>query len=101
MNEIALDKIIRKVVYPKYPYIVDHEIRVHSDNGDDSWGIKPSKLYTVDLYVGKKKIEGVDMEELVKNMDEAREMVEHLFGLLGPDKKDQIYVTTSLNEYRK
>ena len=74
MNEIALDKIIKKVVYPKYPYIVDHEIIVLSDDGDSSWGIKPSKRYVVDLYVGTKESENIDMEDLLKEMDQAKKM---------------------------
>lgn len=101
MNEVALNKIIRKIIYPKYPYIVDHEIDVYSDDGDASWGINPSKTYTVNLYVGKKEIEGVDMEVVLSNMDKAKKIVSQLFDALGFDKDDSIVVNYSLNEYRK
>lgn len=101
MNEVALDKIIRKVVYQKYPYIVDHEIDVQYDEWWVRWGIERSTKYTVDLYVGKKEIEGIDMEEVLKEMDSARNMVKDLFEVLGPDKHETIYVTYSLNEYRE
>ena len=101
MNKSALDKIIKKVVYPKYPYIVDHEIVVHSDNGDAGWGVESSKMYVVDLYVGKKEIEGIDMKELLNNMDKAEALVEHLFELLGFNKNETIRVNYSLNENRK
>lgn len=101
MNEIALDKIIRKVVYPKYPYIVDHEIIVLSDDGDASWGIKPSKRYVVDLYVGTKESEDIDMEDLLKDMDQAKKLVEHLAELLGIDRNETIGVHYSSNANRE
>lgn len=101
MNKSALDKIIKKVVYPKYPYIVDHEIVVYPDDVDVSWGVESPKMYVVDLYVGKNEIEGIDMQELLNNMDKAEELVEHLFELLGFDKKETIRVNYSLNENRE
>ncbi len=100
MNKVSLDKIIKKVVYPRYPFIVDHEISVYTDGGDSSWGIKPSTRYTIDLYVGKKKIEGVDMDEILKTMDKARKMVKELFEALGPDENEQLFVSYSLDENR-
>lgn len=101
MNKVSLDKVIRKVVYPRYPFIVDHEIIVFTDDGDSSWGINPSKRYNIELYVGKKKIEGLDMEDILKTMDKARKMVKELFEALGPDKDDQVFVSYSLDEHRK
>lgn len=101
MNKVSLDKIIRKIIYPRYPYVVDHEIDVHTDDGDASWGIERSTGYRVDLYVGTEETEGVDMKELLKTMDSARKMVMQLFEVLGPDKHETISVHYSLNEYRK
>lgn len=97
MNKVALDKIIKKVVYPKYPYIVDHEIDVYSDDGDASWGVNPSKMYTVNLYVGTKESEDIDMEDLLKDMAQARKLVEHLAELLGIDRNETIGVHYSFN----
>lgn len=101
MNEVSLDKIIKNIVYPKYPYIVDHEINVNHKEWWVSWGIERSSNYTVDLYVGKKEIEGVDMEEVLKTMDNAKKLVMQLFQALGPDKYETLYVNYSLNEYRE
>lgn len=100
MNKVGLDKIIRKIVYKECPYIVDHEINVKEKEWWRSWGVERLTEYRVDLYVGREKIEGVDMEKVLDVMDNAQQMVIHLFKVLGHNKNETIDVRYSLNEHR-
>lgn len=101
MNKVGLDKIIRKIIYRECPYIVDHEINVKEKEWWTSWGVERLTEYRVDLYVGREKIEGVDMEKVLDVMDKAKQMVFHLFKVLGHNKNETIDVSYSLNEHRE
>jgi hypothetical protein len=100
MNKVALDKIIKKIVYQECPYIVDHKIDVKEKEWWTSWGVDRFTEYRVDLYVGREKIEGVDMEKVLDVMDKAQQMVFHLFKVLGHNNNEAIDVHYSLNEHR-
>jgi len=71
MNVVSLQKIINKLVLPKYDWIVSYEI--------DSFYYRPFENFRVVYYVDSPDI--TDKEDEVKKVEK---LTENLFEVLGP-----------------
>ena len=86
MNEVAFNKVIKKMILPKYPWITDYEVVV---DGDDSINDYPDKTeyYRVNYFVDRDWIDEVDDDEWLNHIGEVRSITKTLFMALGFDKK--------------
>jgi hypothetical protein len=86
MNEVAFNKVIKKMILPKYPWITDYEVVV---DGDDSINDYPDKTeyYRVNYFVDRDWIDSVDDDEWLDKISEVRSLTKTLFIALGFDKK--------------
>jgi hypothetical protein len=86
MNEVAFNKVIKKMILPKYPWITDYEVVV---DGDDSINDYPDKTeyYRVNYFVDRDWIDEVDDDEWLDKIGEVRSITKTLFMALGFDKK--------------
>ena len=86
MNEVAFDKVIKKLILPKFQWITDYEVVV---DGDDSINDYPDKTeyYRVNYFVDRDWIDSVDDDEWLDKIGEVRSITKTLFLALGFDKK--------------
>jgi len=86
MNEVAFNKVIKKLIVPKFPWITDYEVVV---DGDDSINDYPDKTeyYRVNYFVDRDWIDEVDDDEWLNHIGEVRIITKTLFMALGFDKK--------------
>ena len=86
MNEVAFNKVIKKMILPKFPWITDYEVVV---DGDDSINDYPDKTeyYRVNYFVDRDWIDEVDDDEWLDKIGEVRSITKTLFLALGFDKK--------------
>jgi hypothetical protein len=86
MNEVAFNKVIKKMILPKFPWITDYEVVV---DGDDSINDYPDKTeyYRVNYFVDRDWIDEVDDDEWLNHIGEVRSLTKTLFIALGFDKK--------------
>jgi hypothetical protein len=80
MNEVAFNKVIKKLILPKYPWIVDYELVVEiEDSGDYT---HKYEYYRVDYYINNEWRPN-------EKTDEVRELTGTLFKALGFDKNQK------------
>jgi len=100
MNEVAFNKVIKKLIVPKFPWITDYEVVV---DGDDSINDYPDKTeyYRVDYFVDRDWIDEVDDDEWLDKIREVRSITKTLFMALGFDKNQKLEGVEFYNENHK
>jgi hypothetical protein len=99
MNEVAFNKAIKKLILPKYPWIIDYDLVVEieddTDLGRDS---RNYEYYGVDYYISD--------EWTPIKADEVKELTGLLFKALGFDEHQKFdgswfYKESENGEWRK
>jgi len=103
MNEVAFNKVIKKLILPKFPWITDYEVLV-----DDyrKWNGTPNdkgEYYRVNYFVDRDWLDEVDDDEWL-GLDKIREVKDRtktLFMALGFDKHQKLEGVEFYNENHK
>jgi len=86
MNEVAFNKVIKKLILPKFPWLVDYEVVVDRDDSINDYPDK-TEYYRVNYFVDRDWIDEVDDDEWLDKIREVRSITKTLFMALGFDKK--------------
>jgi hypothetical protein len=86
MNEVAFNKVIKKMILPKFPWITDYEVVVDDDDSINDYPDK-TEYYRVNYFVDRDWIDEVDDDEWLNHIGEVRSLSKTLFMALGFDKK--------------
>ncbi len=86
MNEVAFNKVIKKMILPKFPWLVDYEVVVDRDDSINDYPDK-TEYYRVNYFVDRDWIDEVDDDEWLNHIGEVRSITKTLFMALGFDKK--------------
>ena len=102
MNEIALNKVIKKMILPKFPWLVDYEVLVDRNeelNGD------PDKYeyYRVNYFFVSDWDDSVefDYDEWLDKRNIVKGLTKTLFMALGFDKNQKLEGVEFYNENHK
>jgi len=86
MNEVAFNKVIKKMIVPKFTWLVDYEVVVDRDDSINDYPDK-TEYYRVNYFVDRDWIDEVDDDEWLNHIGEVRSITKTLFMALGFDKK--------------
>ena len=86
MNEVAFNKVIKKLILPKFSWITDYEVVVDRDDSINDYPDK-GEYYRVNYFVDRDWIDEVDDDEWLDKISEVRSLTKTLFMALGFDKK--------------
>jgi len=101
MNEVAFNKVIKKLILKKFTWITDYEVVV---DGYETWNGTPddnNEYYRVDYFVDRDWIDEVDDDEWLDKIREVRSITKTLFMALGFDKNQKLDGVEFYNENHK
>jgi len=101
MNEIALNKVIKKMILPKFPWIVDYEVSV---DRYEQWNGTPddnNEYYRVNYFVEENQFDSLYFEKDYEKIREVRNLTKTLFMALGFDKNQKLEGVEFYNESHK
>lgn len=101
MNEIALNKVIKKMILPKFPWIVDYEVSVDRYgqwNGDPA---DKDEYYRVNYFIISDWYHSNDDDVWLNKMREVKDLTKTLFMALGFDKNQKLEGVEFYNENHK
>ena len=103
MNEIALNKVIKKMILPKFPWIIDYEVLVDSH---EKWnGFQKTvkdEYYKVNYFILSDWYYSNDGDDVWLNkMREVKDLTKTLFMALGFDKNQKLEGVEFYNENHK
>ena len=101
MNEAAFNKVINKLILPKFPWLVDYEVLV-----DDyrKWNGTPDdkgEYYRVNYFVEENQYDLLYFEKDYEKIREVKDRTKTLFMALGFDKHQKLEGVEFYNESHK
>lgn len=92
MNEIALNKVIKKMILPKFPWIIDYEVLV---DDYEKWNGTPDdkgEYYRVNYFFVSDWDDSVefDYDKWLDKRREVKDLTKTLFMALGFDKNQKL-----------
>lgn len=82
MNEIAVNKVIKKLILPKFPWIVDYEVIVDRDDSINDYPDK-TEYYRVNYFVEENQFDSLYFEKDYKSIREVKTLTKTLFRAIG------------------
>ena len=101
MNEVAFNKVIKKMILPKFPWLVDYEVVV---DGYEKWNGTPddnNEYYRVNYFVEENQFDSLYFEKDYEKIREVRNLTKTLFMALGFDKNQKLEGVEFYNESHK
>ena len=100
MNEFAFNKVIKKLILPKFPWITDYEVVV---DGDDSINDYPDKSvhYVVNYFIDQNIYDLIDTAEGYEKISDVKEFTKTLFMAIGFDKNKKLLGVDFYSESHK
>jgi hypothetical protein len=89
MNEVAFNKVIKKMILPKYPWITDYEVVVDRDDSINDYPDK-GEYYRVNYFVEENQYDSLYFEKDYEKIREVRNLTKTLFMALGFDKDQKL-----------
>ncbi len=83
----VLDKVIKKNVLPKYPWIVDYKI---SSAIEGEWGVDRKTYYYVNYFINPEWRKNNDDEVLLNDMKKVEDITKTLYKSLGFDENNKL-----------
>lgn len=75
MNRISLEKVIDKLILPKYPWILAHDVEINNSG--------PEEYFTVNYYISPSWLKENDKRQHL--YIEVEKLTHKLFKMLGPE----------------
>jgi hypothetical protein len=100
MNEVAFNKVIKKMILPKFPWIVDYEVSV---DRYEQWNGDPDdyEYYRVNYFILSDWYYSNDDDVWLNKMREVKDLTKTLFMALGFDKNQKFDGSEFYNEGHK
>jgi hypothetical protein len=102
MNEVAFNKVIKKLILPKFPWITDYEVVVDRDDSINDYPDK-GEYYRVNYFFVSDWEDSVefDYDEWLDRRREVKNLTKTLFMALGFDKNQKLEGVEFYNENYK
>jgi len=100
MNELAFNKVIKKLILPKFPWITDYEVVVDRDDSINDYPDK-GEYYRVNYFFVSDWEDSVDYDEWLDRRREVKSLTKTLFSALGFDKNQKLEGVDFYNENHK
>jgi len=100
MNEVAFNKVIKKLILPKFPWITDYEVVVDRDDSINDYPDK-GEYYRVNYFFVSDWEDSVDYDEWLDRRREVKSLTKTLFSALGFDKNQKLEGVDFYNENHK
>jgi hypothetical protein len=102
MNEVAFNKVIKKIILPRFPWITDYEVVVDRDDSINDYPDK-GEYYRVNYFFVYDWNDSVkfDYDEWYDRRRDVKSLTKTLFSALGFDKDQKLEGVEFYNENHK